>query len=337
MKTSRRGIGKITKVGIVIVVVIVALFVIGAVTPPKATNSSQTSTTTIPTNQGSAPTQTSSSPTTTSTIQSSSVVTQTSQTSSASSTSASSTSSSTTSSTISTTSSPGPLAIVISQTSSDPPEAQTGNSIFIYNVAFTNNGQSSYSVDELFFTMITVSNSVYNVAFVFAIQQNLPSVTLNPGQKTSGQIAFQIPSTETPAELEYNVPDSIDEFVTNLPMPSSSVSEPNIEITTNVQGTTNAYGSQDLSAFSSIQNNTFYFYTGQIIAIKVALTDVDSGTTVTVNSIASNTTGLSLNQITPSLPVMVTGSGNEVDEMVYILAPPTSFSGTITIDVTGSG
>ena len=173
--------------------------------------------------------------------------------------------------------------------------------MFIYNVAFANNGQSSYLVDELYFTMITASNSVYNPTIAIAVQQNLPSVTLNPSQKTSGQVAFQIPSSETPAKLEYKIPGVfspiLDEFVTNLPTPSSAVSEPNFEITTNVQGTTNAYGLQDLTAFSSIENSTFYFFTGQAIAIKVALTNFDTGTTVTVNSIASTTTGLSLSQI----------------------------------------
>jgi hypothetical protein len=205
--------------------------------------------------------------------------------------------------------------------------------MYIYDLAFANNGQSSYSVNSLYFTIITASNSVYNTALALAIQQNLPAVTLSPGQKTSGQIAFQIPSSETPAKLEYKIPYSIDEFVTNLPTPTSFVSRPSIIINTNLQGTS------DLTAFPSIQNMTYYFYTGQTIAITLALSDYFAGTTVTVNSITTTTTGLSISQISPSLPVKISGNsnGNEVDVMVYMLAPPTSFSGTITLNVTGTG
>ena len=211
--------------------------------------------------------------------------------------------------------------------------------MFIYDVTLADNGQSPYQVDFLYFTMITASNSVYDATVALAMQQNLPAVTLDPGQKTSGQVAFQFPSSETPAKLEYKVPYSVDEFVTNLPTPTVAVSEPDFAITTNVQGTTNAYGGQDLSASSSIQNRTFYFYTGQSIAIKVALTNYDTGTTVTVNSIAVTTAGLSINQVSPSLPVTVTGgsNGNEVDVVVYIPAPSASFSGTITLSVSGTG
>jgi len=56
--------------------------------------------------------------------------------------------------------------------------------VYIYDLAITNNGPSSYLVGGSFFTMITASNGAYSVAFVSAIQKNLSSVTLNPGQKT---------------------------------------------------------------------------------------------------------------------------------------------------------
>src|SRR5208282_2819971 len=159
-----------------------------------------------------------------------------------------------------------------------------------------------------------------------------------PGPEDTGQIAFLIPSSETPAELEYNVPDSIEEFVTNLPTPSSAVSEPNPEIIANMKYTTDVTGFEVLEAFPSIQNNSLYFYSGQTIAIEVALTDVVPGTTATVDSIASGTAGLIISQISPSLPATINGNSNggEVDVMVYIFAPPTSFTCTITLNMTGS-
>ena len=282
--------------------------------------------------------QSTSAPVATQTSQSSSS-TSASSTSSSSTTSSTTSSSSTSSTTSTTSSSSGPLAIAISQVISDPPDAQASSSVYIYDVTLTNNGQTSYPVNDFYFTMISASNTVYNPTFVGAIQQSLPSLELAQGQKATGQVAFQIPASETPAKLEYHIPFSINEFVTNLPTPNGAVSEPNLVINANVQGAVDAYGVPELMASPSILNNTFYFYTGQIIAIKVAFTNFFTGTTATVNSIASNTTGLSISQTSPSLPVMVVGSGNgvEVDVIVYMVAPATSFTGTITLDVTASG
>jgi len=102
--------------------------------------------------------------------------------------------------------------------------------------------------------------------------------------------------------------------------------------------TTDVTGFEVLEAFPSIQNNSLYFYSGQTIAIEVALTDVVPGTTATVDSIASGTAGLIISQISPSLPATINGNSNggEVDVMVYIFAPPTSFTCTITLNMTGS-
>jgi len=206
-------------------------------------------------------------------------------------------------------------------------------------MAISDGGQSPYSVDESFFTMITASNSVYDTAAAQAIQQSLPTITLDPGQNTSGQIAFQVPNSETPAVLEYKIPHSIDEFVTGLPTPGGAVSEPNFEVNANVQGTAKQSSLQDLTASASIMNTTSYFYTGQTIAIIVGLTNFNTGTTATVNSIASATTGISILQISAPLPVKISGSvsGNEYDIIVYMLAPPTSFSGTISLSVSETG
>jgi len=209
-------------------------------------------------------------------------------------------------------------------------------------VTFTNDGQTSYPLDEFYFTLISTSNSIFNPTFVEAIQQNLPTLNIAQGQKASGQVAFQIPTSETPYQLEYHIPFSINEFITNLPTPTSFVSEPSLSVNINVNGTANAYGGQDLYASASILNNTFFFYSGQTIAIKVALTDLNTGTNVTVNSITSNTTGISVSQISPSLPVIAIGGGlpgveGEVDVTVYMIAPTASFTGEITLTVNSTG
>lgn len=328
----RPAIGTIAKVGIVIVVIFGGLIGLAATVGPKASTSTSTTTAT-----GTSTTTVAATPTATATA--------TSTVSSPPSVSASSATSTTTSAVSSST---GPLAIAISLAISDPPDAKASSSVYIYDVTVLNNGQTSYPIDDSYFMLISNSNTVYNPTSVGAIQRSLPTLNLAQGQKATGQVAFQIPTSETPAQLEYHIPLSIDEFVTNLPAPSSFVSEPNFEITTNVQGPTDEFGLQELDATSSIQNSTSlgYFYTGQTMAIKVSLSNLDTtgssgapGTTVKVNSITSNTTGLSISQISPSLPVTVVGGngGGEVEVMVYMVAPAGSFTGTISLNVMATG
>lgn len=240
-------------------------------------------------------------------------------------------------STVSTTSG-GALAIGVSGTISDQPEAQKGDSVYIYELAVEDLGQSSYPVNESFFTMVTASGADYETISVSAIQRSLSSTTIVPGQLISGQIAFEFPNSQSPARLEYSVPGSIVETLQNLPSPSASVSEPSRFININVNYVYDVSGYQDLYWYPYVQNSTFFFYTGQAIAIGIPLADVIVGSTVTVSSIVSATPALNVIKISPSFPISIIGAsgGDETNVMVYMLAPPTSFMGTITLNITAN-
>jgi hypothetical protein len=248
------------------------------------------------------------------------------------------TDSSTTSTSIST-SSGGSLVIAVSKTISDQPEAQKGDSVYIYDVSIEDTGQDSYPVNQSLFTMVSVSGADYSTVSVSAIQMSLPSHSMiAPGQVTSGQIAFQFSSSQTPAELEYVVPGALNETVRNLPSPSAFVSEPNPWVEVNVNYAVDVTGYQDLYTYQYIQNNTLFFYTGQVIAIVVPLADVNIGSTVTVYSVVSATPGLSVVRMSLSFPISVVGTsgGIQTDLIVDVLAPPTSFTGAITLNLTAN-
>ncbi len=70
--------------------------------------------------------------------------------------------------------------------------------------------------------------------------------------------------------------------------------------------------------------------------MKVALNDYYSSGSVTLKSLtlSSSDTGFTLSSISPSLPLTVTGGGGEVDVMVYIVAPASSFTGAIDLNGT---
>jgi len=228
----------------------------------------------------------------------------------------------------------GPLSISITQATSDPLNAQPGDSVYIYGLNITDSGQSSYPVNESFFTMTTTSNTVFPVVSVPAIQRSLASTTLEPRQVTVGQIAFQIPAAQIPVQLQYSIPGSVNETIENIPSPVGAVSEPNPSIITNIQYYSDL-GFEVLNAYPYIPNDTGYFYPGQIIPVVVAFTDTVDGTNEMVNSITSGTTTFSITQITPSLPLLILGysAGINYYELVCINAPQTSFTGNIVLNI----
>ncbi len=189
-------------------------------------------------------------------------------------------------------------------------------------------------MNESFFTMTTTSNTVFPVVSVPAIQRSLASTTLEPRQATVGQIAFQIPAAQIPGQLQYSIPGSVNETISNLPSPVGAVSEPNPSIITNIQYYSDL-GFEVLNAYPHIPNDTGYFYPGQTIPVVVAFTDTVDGTNEMVNSITSGTTTFTITQITPSLPLLILGysAGINYNELVCISAPQTSFTGNIVLNI----
>jgi len=167
------------------------------------------------------------------------------------------------------------------------------------------------------------------------MRESLPAVTLNPGQGTSGQIAFQIPSTQTISKLEYNNPfTNLDEIMTNLPQVTSWVSEPSFFGTI----TSTGINSSQLSATYTFDNKTNWYYSGDVIALKVSLNDFYFSGNITLNTLSLTTsdTGFTISSIDPPLPVMVRAGGGEVDVYVYIIDPASSFTGSIDFNGTTS-
>ncbi len=275
-------------------------------------------------------------PTTTASSSQSTTINSSSSSSSSANTRSSSSCSSTTSTTTSTSQSQGsPLQITVSKTISDPPEASTGENAYIYDVALTNTGSVSYDVNPSYFTLVTASNSVYDSTSFLAIRQSLSAVTLNHGQCASGQIAFQIPNTQVPSRLEFKDQiKSVDEFVVGLPQPMVWVSEP-------VRGRISLTGGESvgLSAAYTFSNSTLFYYTGDVIALEVALNDfhISGSIALFTLTLPSSDTGFTLLSINPPLPAVVDACCSDVDLFptvnvyIYIVAPSSTFTGAIDL------
>jgi len=228
----------------------------------------------------------------------------------------------------------GPLSIAITLATTDPLNAEPGDQVYIYGLNITDTGQSSYPVNESFFAMMASSNAILRTASVPAIQSSLETTTLSPGQEIGGQIAFQVPSQQTPVLLQYDIPGSMNETIANLPAAVGAVSEPNPSIITNIQYTSDL-GFEVLQASAYIPNNPGYFYPSQVIPIVVVFIDTVDGTNEMVNTITSGTITFVITQVSPSLPLQILGysAGTNYNELVCTYAPQTSFTGNIVLNI----
>jgi hypothetical protein len=184
------------------------------------------------------------------------------------------------------------------------------------------------SVGIFEFQLVGTSNSVYAATSVLAATV-LSVVILNPGQKTQGQIAFEIPRSDSPATLEY-ASGSVQATDNALPAPSANVSAIIADYGGNLTG----------PAASQVQINTLddvnfstqtqgYWYSGDIIGVNISLgfslqyngngSDIYQVTSIT------DTDGLQIVGYTPDLPVSFGQSGTYIT--VWVLIPADAYSG----------
>jgi len=224
--------------------------------------------------------------------------------------------------------------MVVTQTISDSPDASAGQSAFIYDLTIENNGSGSVSVNPLYFTLISSSNSVYDTDECGACVSAVLAITLRPGQNTSGQLGFEIPDTQVPSELEFtNRMQGVREFVTSLPAPTSWVSSPEPSGQIKLTGP----GSSEIVATCSVSNNTVYFYTGDVIAVKISLINLgQKSVTLTALNLTGPDAGFNLTSIGRPFPAIIPANGHAVSVYVYIASPPSSFTGEIELEGTTS-
>jgi hypothetical protein len=302
IKKSKLAIGRTV---LIVVLVVVVIVVGGAAAAASLGGSSKTS----------------------STLSSNNTITSVSSSSSSSSIATSSSTHSSTSS------QKGPLSIVVTGTILDTVEpSSSGYNYYIYYVNVTNTDHSTnHLVDALYFQLTTASNAVAGYGFALAVQDSLQAVTISPGQHDYGQIAFKVAATDKPASLAYTNPsESVNVVVSNLPQPSVQVSEISGFSSIKVSGNSN------LDATYSVNNQSEWFYSGQVVSVKIAFNDFFTGSSATVSSIGISTPGLSISSISPQLPIKVVGGGSEVDVTVYVTVPTTAYNGNLNFTITAS-
>ncbi len=238
----------------------------------------------------------------------------------------------------------GPVSVSVTRTTVDNTtvDAQTGSTVYIYDVALTGSDSASHPVAGSYFTLVGSGGASYQATPDKAVRTPLPNATLATGTQAAGQVAFQVPNSDNPAKLEYKIPgQGVDVVVTDLPSPSRWVSSiAAVKATWKADSTNSNY-----FVAAVIQNNSSeLYYSTDIIPVKVEITPYNTDDIVlevvpdlTVTSAFVSTIGFSISSVSPPFPVTVANNGNEVDFMLYVTLPNLSLTvGSLDLTLTTS-
>ena len=104
---------------------------------------------------------------------------------------------------------------------------QPGNQFVIFDVTVKNLNQNSLTLgDPSFFKLTTADGTVYEITSLSFLGNNALTVVTNtnPGDKVTGQIAFEIPQSATAKTLTYD--DGINRVITTLSPITASAATP---------------------------------------------------------------------------------------------------------------
>jgi hypothetical protein len=209
---------------------------------------------------------------------------------------------------------------------------QPGSSYYYIEVDVGYSGGDRWLVHPFNFQVISNTGAVYPVTYSLNAANELKTVTLRNGQHVMGELAFQLISGQVPVTLEYVAPGF--QIQVQVPPVSSWVSRVTL-VDTVVRGPNETLSF--ILVFGIVQNNTIYFRTGDTIAVKLAITYSPFGQPGSLRLISvTNSDGFSILKIQPALPASITGNGQELDVVVYLSAPATTYSGDLHLTLTFS-
>ena len=208
-----------------------------------------------------------------------------------------------------------------------------GSSYYYIAVDVGYSGSDSWLVDPFNFQVISNTGAAYPVTYSLNAANELNTVTLRNGQHDMGELAFQLISGQVPVTLEYVAPGF--QIQAHVPPASSWVSSINSIVETVVQGPNASLSS--ISVLGIVQNNAYYFRTGDTIAVKLSITYNSFGQPASIRLMSvTDSDGFSILKIQPALPATITGNGQELDVVVYLSAPAASYSGDLHLTLTFS-
>jgi hypothetical protein len=223
-------------------------------------------------------------------------------------------------------------AVEILSVAFDQVDAPTGYSDYLLTVNASYVGNVSWQLDSSNFHLITNELSVYNATAVSGEKNPLTNAMLMNGQYVSGQITFAVLNGQRPTKLQYySDPSVVVAETDNIPQTSNWVSLVPAAIVNYDNPTTS-----NLTVMASILNSTQYFYSSDVIVVKMTISyqQLSNGpSSVVVKSITEQDPGFTVLSTDPSVPIVILGNNQQVIITLTILPPRLSYSGGIHIGV----
>jgi hypothetical protein len=214
----------------------------------------------------------------------------------------------------------------------DQIDAPTGYSDYLLTINASYVGNVSWQLDSSNFHLITNELSIYNAITVSGEKNPLTNVFLMNGQHVSGQISFAVLNGQKPTKLQYYTnPSMVIAGTDNIPETSIWVSLVPAAIVNYDNPTTS-----NLTVMASILNSTQYFYSNDVIIVRVTISyqQLNNGPgSVVVKSITEQDPGFTMQSTDPSVPIVILGNDQQVIITLTILPPHLSYSGGIHIGV----
>jgi len=215
-----------------------------------------------------------------------------------------------------------------------PPGTNVTDYTFEVTVGNGNNS-TEWTIDPDDFTLVTTNHQIAYTQLVQSEHNVLRSVIVGPGKESSGEVAFEIPSGESPLLLEYN--DSANLLYTGTDQFPKTVSWLSVIEGFSVEFSTSGLNTSTLSGQASspdlVDPGEPGYYTGDLVNVTLTLSNFyQSPSNITVASInASN--DFVIENITPSLPVKLNGYQTF---NVTLIVPDVSFWGYVNFTVVAS-
>ncbi|HYW01034.1 MAG TPA: hypothetical protein VE862_06160 [Candidatus Acidoferrum sp.] len=214
----------------------------------------------------------------------------------------------------------------------DQVDAPTGYSDYLLTVNASYIGGESWQLDTSNFHLTTNELSVYNSSTVSGEKNPLTNIMLMSGQHATGQITFAVLNGQKPTRLQYYTDPSVVVVETDyIPETSSWVSLVPAAIVNYDNPTTS-----NLTVMASILNSTQYFYSTEVIIVKMSISyqQLNNGpSSVLVKSITEQDPGFTMLSTNPPVPIAILGNNQQVTITLTILPPHSSYSGGIHIEV----
>jgi hypothetical protein len=237
----------------------------------------------------------------------------------------------------STTSPSSPYSVVVTSVALDTIDAPSGSSYYVLTVDAAYSGSGSWDVHPSDFQLVSNSSATFHEIVMLDDNDLLQDVTIPNGQHDIGHLWFRLPNGQAPSKLEYV--DSL----SNVNVEVTGISQVTSWISSISFAEVKLQNPSNLSVFvyGTIQNRNTFYYTGDTITAKIAITYIAvqgvNPSSIIVTSITASDQGFSLSSVSPSPPVAIVGNGQEVDITVGVVVPSYCYSGNLHLLVTVSG